>query len=295
MKSHFSRFLHNFLSHSDVNPQPTPMLSYSGLTRISRWNKFATLFNLDHRVKPDGDREGADASLKPEYDNIVENALSKPDGNTFVAGASTCRGRSMVEMLGVLAIIGVLSVGAIAGYSKAMMKYKMNQAADGYNHLIATVIEKIAQDNSVFAGDSVGTLWYTSIFAKAGWLPDYFRPRNDTETNPAAINYVQDKLGNNVWIFKNKKKELGIGVEIRRQKELCMTLFNLAKEWKGDLARCDSENANGSAIYGQFFGDKSCSDNVKCLANVTVNDINAACSPCDTQYCRFYFMTNAMR
>ena len=29
-------------------------------------------------------------------------------------------GRSMVEMLGVLAIIGVLSVGAIAGYSKAM-------------------------------------------------------------------------------------------------------------------------------------------------------------------------------
>ena len=31
-------------------------------------------------------------------------------------------GRSMVEMLGVLAIIGVLSVGAIAGYSKAMMK-----------------------------------------------------------------------------------------------------------------------------------------------------------------------------
>ena len=136
MKSDFSRFLHNFLSHSDVNPQPTPMLSYSGLTRISRWNKFATLFNLDHRVKPDGDREGADASLKPEYDNIVENALSKPDGNTFVAGASTCRGRSMVEMLGVLAIIGVLSVGAIAGYSKAMMKYKLNKQAEQISWLL---------------------------------------------------------------------------------------------------------------------------------------------------------------
>ena len=37
-------------------------------------------------------------------------------------------GRSMVEMLGVLAIIGVLSVGAIAGYSKAMFKHKANQA-----------------------------------------------------------------------------------------------------------------------------------------------------------------------
>ena len=34
-------------------------------------------------------------------------------------------GRSMVEMLGVLAIIGVLSVGAISGYSTAMNKYKL--------------------------------------------------------------------------------------------------------------------------------------------------------------------------
>ena len=214
----------------------------------------------------------------------------------FLAGAhyTQAQGRSMVEMLGVLAIIGVLSVGAIAGYSKAMMKYKMNQAADGYNHLIATVIEKIAQDSSVFEGDSVGTLWYTSIFAKAGWLPDYFKPRKDTATTPDAVNFVHDKLGNNVWIFKNTRNELGIGVETRRQKELCITLFNLAKEWKDDLARCDSENNNGSAIYGQFFGDKSCSDNVKCLANVTVNDIDAACSPCETQRCRFYFMTNAM-
>ena len=31
-------------------------------------------------------------------------------------------GRSMIEMLGVLAIVGVLSVGGIAGYSKAMEK-----------------------------------------------------------------------------------------------------------------------------------------------------------------------------
>ena len=39
-------------------------------------------------------------------------------------------GRSMIEMLGVLAIIGVLSVGGIAGYSKAMLKYKVNKTVD---------------------------------------------------------------------------------------------------------------------------------------------------------------------
>ena len=51
-------------------------------------------------------------------------------------------GRSMVEMLGVLAIIGVLSVGGIAGYSLSMRRHRANQIADlaskyaliAYNH-----------------------------------------------------------------------------------------------------------------------------------------------------------------
>ena len=43
-------------------------------------------------------------------------------------------GRSMVEMLGVLAIIGVLSVGGIAGYSKAMNKYKINKKCDSWKN-----------------------------------------------------------------------------------------------------------------------------------------------------------------
>lgn len=40
-------------------------------------------------------------------------------------------GRSMVEMLGVLAIVGVLSVGGITGYSMAMTKYKTNRLLEG--------------------------------------------------------------------------------------------------------------------------------------------------------------------
>ena len=46
-------------------------------------------------------------------------------------------GRSMIEMLGVLAIIGVLSVGGIAGYSKAMSKYRVNKTVDQVSRIIA--------------------------------------------------------------------------------------------------------------------------------------------------------------
>ena len=40
------------------------------------------------------------------------------------------RGRSMVEMLGVIAIIGVLSLAGLAGYQKAMAKHKMNKTVN---------------------------------------------------------------------------------------------------------------------------------------------------------------------
>ena len=39
----------------------------------------------------------------------------------------------MVEMLGVLAIIGVLSIGGIAGYTLSMRRYRANQVLDAVN------------------------------------------------------------------------------------------------------------------------------------------------------------------
>jgi len=48
-------------------------------------------------------------------------------------------GRSMVEMLGVLAIIGVLSVGGIAGYKYAMRQIAKNSFAEFLNYWGLTV------------------------------------------------------------------------------------------------------------------------------------------------------------
>ena len=51
-------------------------------------------------------------------------------------------GRNMIEMLGVLAIIAVLTVGGIAGYSKAMEKFKVNKILADYNMLIMGLLEQ---------------------------------------------------------------------------------------------------------------------------------------------------------
>ena len=46
-------------------------------------------------------------------------------------------GRSMIEMLGVLAIIGVLSVGGIAGFSKMLARQKIMQTQEQIDAIAA--------------------------------------------------------------------------------------------------------------------------------------------------------------
>ncbi len=48
-------------------------------------------------------------------------------------------GRSMIEMLGVLAIIGVLSLGGLTGYSKAMTRFKTNATIEAMLTIAANV------------------------------------------------------------------------------------------------------------------------------------------------------------
>ena len=70
-----------------------------------------------------------DTRIKFEHDNSVSSLLS-PSGLTQGSRSYEYRmesGRSMVEMLGTLAIIGVLSIGGIMGYSYGIDKHRANK------------------------------------------------------------------------------------------------------------------------------------------------------------------------
>ncbi len=72
-------------------------------------------------------------------------------------------GRSMVEMLGVLAIIGVLSIGGIAGYSKAMEKHKINKTIDEINTTLGNVLMLVHSSNFK---DSISCSFYSTTTAE---------------------------------------------------------------------------------------------------------------------------------
>ena len=81
------------------------------------------------------------------------------------------KGRSMIEMLGVLAIIGVLSVGGIAGYSKAMMKYRINKTIEQIS-LIAGNVRTFFGTQKNFSDLGSWSSPNITVMKKAKLIPD---------------------------------------------------------------------------------------------------------------------------
>ena len=266
MKSYISRFLYNTLSYLGGKPDTTSSLSYSDLIGVSRSNKVANLFHLDYRVKPDND--------------------------------SLCTGRSMVEMLGVLAIIGVLSVGAIAGYSKAMFKYKLNKQAESFNSLLNNAIQLYPDLTRTYALNkfnyTTGPQFVINIFDKMNLIPDGMSIQN---------NYIVDIFKNNIW-FNYYNGNNGTTNEYlmyvtlastgtslsSHDKEVCRNMVTVAKENSENLAWLEMRSYHGDTssnktkLFGGladlFIGN---AHKNRLLRNAGVKEIDDFCSACDSE------------
>lgn len=89
-------------------------------------------------------------------------------------------GRSMVEMLGVLAIIGVLSIGGISGYSKAMAKFRVNKTLDQISMLVMN-IRSLYSANIDYSGLT------DQVAIQMGIIPRDMLPSGTTESNATSI------------------------------------------------------------------------------------------------------------
>ncbi len=185
----------------------------------------------------------------------------------------TQSGRSMVEMLGVLAIIGVLSVGAIAGYSKAMMKYKLNKHAESINMLINNSLQMLSQ-----LGPKEEDVKYHAVtLYKLGLIPDGIRYNNtdalyDVFNNDIRV-YTKDKADTsyNYGIsFRTKNSSLDINS--------CRNIITVAKENSANLKRVTAYNNDEASHFGALVGDNYCKGASRCLRNLTLNDIDNLCN-----------------
>ena len=256
MKSYFSRFLHHTMSYLGAKPDTASALSYSDLIGVSRSNKVANLFHLDYRVKPDND--------------------------------SICAGRSMVEMLGVLAIIGVLSVGAIAGYSKAMIKYKLNKQAEQISWLLNALYR-----HRLSFGRGPQYMSLTPYFIKLGEIPQ--------EMIKDDSGYLYDRFGAEITLQTNGCNDdnticseviLTYSITSSENFAVCQNLLTVAKEFHNDIYSTGVyKNTNDIYNYGnRYLGDKECTNN--CIRNITQEQIYNQCKYCDegSTSCHLYFI-----
>jgi len=122
------------------------------------------------------------------------------------------KGRSMIEMLGVLAIIGVLSVGGIAGYSKAMQKYRINKTIEQITLVVGTVQSFYASSKDYAGLDMQSSSAVHTpishnalkIISKAKLVPDEMIENNDIVTAlGATMEISKDTYGDSLIIRLN--------------------------------------------------------------------------------------------
>ena len=168
----------------------------------------------------------------------------------------TQSGRSMVEMLGVLAIIGVLSVGAIAGYSKAMMKYKLNKQTEQLNQLINAVTQYFPQLNSEITIDLVPILKKLNVIPK-----EMIKDNNSVLIYDVFNNAIEITTGTRNDIGNNYKYAILyyiLDFNNSNSVDICRNTILIMKENRENLWLAETWSETSGSRNIQYAGDKFC-------------------------------------
>ena len=189
-------------------------------------------------------------------------------------------GRSMIEMLGVLAIVGVLSVGGIAGYSKAMEKWKLNKANEEYSYLIQGLIE---QKDNIMANNVTGGL--ANVVKAMNLVPETWKDAVGTVNNAT----LSDPQGNLINVFVREKRivvdfYLGGLVGDDKQslsfsKKFCMSLMQNTVQPLAP-ALYYSRLAHIWDAQHIYYGSQFCGTGRTCLKDLKLSELKEICDSC---------------
>ena len=231
--------------------------------------------------------EEENSSVHRAYVNFPTSRKSALDVPLYAISS----GRSMVEMLGVLAIIGVLSVGAMTGYSKAMLKYKLNKQTEQLNSILTGIILHRHEWRT-----TQGSIHLKNYFVQLGFVPEDMDQDN--------TDYLYDVFNNKVSITTSGRKDdgtmtsVGVSYDIDTSAsfEVCQNIYQTVKGFADNLYRINIgktiDGASGTSYSTSFYGKQHCANHLKCLANISVSDIYETCQFCkDSKTCNIWFST----
>ena len=193
-----------------------------------------------------------------------------PEDDNLVAQC----GRSMIEMLGVLAIVGVLSVGGIQGYSKAIEKIKVNKTLSEYNTLMFGFFQHIDDIRKIPEDDASPYAFYDLLVA-LDIIPISWK---------GYSKFVTDDLGNTIRFYPNSIEVMfnyGGQSSGNNRISFCRDLYDLlVRGYQNELNHVYIWKA-GKTTDIVYYGNRYCGENVSCIRNMTLNDINKQCQICN--------------
>ena len=184
-------------------------------------------------------------------------------------------------MLGVLAIIGVLSVGTISGYSKAMFKYKLNKQSEQLTQVLNSItrlahsfnnikeatqlfpylikMNEIPQEMIKNSSDAIYDVFNNELFAR-------IQPQS------ATGNMVKGVIALNTYLPLTTQSNQNIAI--------CQNIYNNIKENSGNIYYMYSSSGFGTDDDRQsiLWGDKDCNSGRNCLKDITVEKTYQECA-----------------
>ena len=194
-------------------------------------------------------------------------------------------GRSMIEMLGVLAIIAVLSVGGIAGYSKAMEKFKVNKLVEEYTNLMFGLMEHMDNFSPLRVEGEYQERYYLAEtiqglnLVPAGWRKHGSGQGFIDSSGNMIYTYVR---GNMITFDLQLGAIDGSGsynIIQSFSNKLCFELFNnMLQPLHGSLFVAGIWKNKSAGVT--YYGDKYCGAENKCLRAATLSDMHNLCNSC---------------
>ena len=181
----------------------------------------------------------------------MKNLKIKNNNFSIPCGKERQSGRSMIEMLGVLAIIGVLSVGGIAGYSKAMMKYRVNKSVQQIS-LIASNIQTFFAPQGNYEG-----LHYIDVKKKAKLIPDEMWDGSNIRTDFFTFDVMENYYDN------GSTNEFIMYIGNLSSSEACIEF--LSQDWSNLTNNLIGIDMNGSSTEDEVGCTPS--DHLWCVGN----------------------------
>lgn len=198
-------------------------------------------------------------------------------------------GRSMLEMLGVLAVVGMLSVIGIKGFQYAMERHRVNELTEEYISFIQNLLP--------YETDFV-KIKNTKSPEKALYLVPYIRKMNiiPSKWQIFSGNYLRDSIGvlfdphirhepggiraNKItWNYILKSAETNVPPQ--RLCEIMYTRIVLPYHELISMVAYFTDETEGNASNISEYGDNYCNGKSRrCITSLTLTDIQDRCSRC---------------